>query len=202
MQTSEDRCAGELARAPLSKLFLPVVLVVSNLKTHGEKRRCAPGPPHEPIPISNWKLATLGLATFPHWQHFRPHPVGRGLRPRRPVGRAHTLARPSGCLRQCSLRGFASSVHVLGGPPPGLHKPHDITSRATVSMPLHQRGQPLCPPPSRFLATLAPYPRSHSRAVTTLIVTPSSEIVSWSWSVISSKSLQPVFFATLQQTLS
>ena len=38
MQTSEDRCAGELARAPLSKLFLPVVLVVSNLKTQGEKR--------------------------------------------------------------------------------------------------------------------------------------------------------------------
>ena len=32
------------------------------------------------------------------------------------VGRAHTLARPSGCLRQCSLRGFASSVHVLGEP--------------------------------------------------------------------------------------
>ena len=23
-----------------------------------------------PIPISNWKLATLVLATFPHWQHF------------------------------------------------------------------------------------------------------------------------------------
>ena len=31
--------AGELARAPLSKLFLQVVLVVSNLKTRGEKRR-------------------------------------------------------------------------------------------------------------------------------------------------------------------
>ena len=45
MQTSEDRCAGELARAPLSKLFLPVVLVVSNLKTQGEKRRCAQAKP-------------------------------------------------------------------------------------------------------------------------------------------------------------
>ena len=33
--------AGELARAPLSRLFLPVVPVVSNLKTQGEKRRCA-----------------------------------------------------------------------------------------------------------------------------------------------------------------
>ena len=38
------------------------------------------------------------------------------------MGRAHTLARPSGCLRQCSLRGFASSVHVLGEPPSGLAK--------------------------------------------------------------------------------
>ena len=31
--------AGELARAPLSKLFLPVVLVVSNLKTFLAKVR-------------------------------------------------------------------------------------------------------------------------------------------------------------------
>ena len=37
-----EKCgAGELARAPLSRLFLPVVPVVSNLKTQGEKRRCA-----------------------------------------------------------------------------------------------------------------------------------------------------------------
>ena len=84
-------------------------------------------PPHAiptPISIPDWKSATLELATLPHWQHSRP----------RPVGRAHTLARPSGCLRQCSLRGFASSVHVLGEPRPCLHKSHDITSRATVSM--------------------------------------------------------------------
>jgi len=59
--------------------------------------------------------------------------------PPRPVGQTHTLARPSGCLRQCSLRGFASSVHVLGEPP-GLDASHDITSRATVSMLLYQRG--------------------------------------------------------------
>ena len=36
--------AGELARALLSKLFLPIVPVVSNLKTQGEKSRCALGP--------------------------------------------------------------------------------------------------------------------------------------------------------------
>ena len=35
LATQMDRCAGELARTPLSKLFLPVVQVVSNLKTHG-----------------------------------------------------------------------------------------------------------------------------------------------------------------------
>ena len=74
--------------------------------------------PHEPISIPNWKLATLELATLPHWQHFRP----------RSVGRAHTLARPSGCLRQCSLRGFASSVHVLGEPPPGPHKSNNLAT--------------------------------------------------------------------------
>ena len=32
---SRQMGTGELARALLSKLFLPVVLVVSNLKTHG-----------------------------------------------------------------------------------------------------------------------------------------------------------------------
>ena len=36
-----------------------------------------------PISFPNWKLATLELATLPHWQHSRPRPVGRGLRPRR-----------------------------------------------------------------------------------------------------------------------
>ena len=34
--------AGELARALLSKLFLPIVPVVSNLKTQGEKTQIRP----------------------------------------------------------------------------------------------------------------------------------------------------------------
>ena len=57
------------------------------------------------------------LATLPHSL------VGRGLRPRRLVGRA-----------------------VLGEPPPGFHKSHDITSSATVSLLLCHRGLPLLPP--------------------------------------------------------
>ncbi len=64
------------------------------------------------------------------------------------VGRAHTLARPSGCLRQCSLRGFASSVHVLGEPPTSPDESHDITSRAAVSMNGVKSCRPSRPPNS------------------------------------------------------
>ena len=184
-----DRCAGELARAHLSKLFLPVVLVVSNLKTHGEKRICAPGPPHEPISIPNWKLATLALATFPHWQHFRPARWGERTRLRAlrvAFGNVPSEASPLRCMSSASRRLVFTSPMT--------------SSLALLYQSYCVNRVPV--PPSRFLATLAHYPRSHSRAVSTLIVTPSSEIVSWSWSVISSKSLQPVFFATLQQTLS
>ena len=105
-------------------------------------------PRHTPAP--NWKLATLGLATLSHWQHFRIARWGERTRLRalRAVGRAHTLARPSGCLRQCSLRGFASSVHVLGEPPTSPDESHDITSRAAVSMNGVKSCRPSRPPNS------------------------------------------------------
>ena len=39
-----------------------------------------------PISIPNWKLATLELATLPHWQHSRPSPVGRTVLGEPPSG--------------------------------------------------------------------------------------------------------------------
>ena len=96
-------------------------------------------------PIGNWQ----------HWNWQHSHE----LVAKPDVARApSSLQQCRGGLATSYTHGFATASHIgnTSTLPGGasrprraavcLHKSHGITSRATVSMPLHQRGQQLCPP--------------------------------------------------------
>ena len=68
--------------------------------------------PHEPISISNWKLATLELATLPHWQHFRAAGWGERTRLRAlrvAVGNVPFEVSPLRCMSSASRRPVLTS---------------------------------------------------------------------------------------------
>ena len=85
-----------------------------------------------PIPIPNWPLATLGLATFPHWQHCSTTCGSRPLSMWSGFGIIHSMtikhlqngmiARmaetvPLPALRAVAMRGFVAS---RGAKAPGI----------------------------------------------------------------------------------
>ena len=95
-----------------------------------------------PIPIPNWPLATLGLATFPHWQHCSTTCGSRPLSMWSGFGIIHSMtikhlqngmiARmaetvPLPALRAVGMRGFVAS---RGAKAPG--KGEGVLGRAAV----------------------------------------------------------------------